>query len=187
MPSTPPGPPEVLSTRDLVIRRYRSEDATALHESITTSFDHLRPWMEWIKYEPLSVEQRETLISEWNSRWQEGSEFTMGVFMNDLLIGSTGLHFRGEPDVVEIGYWIDARYTRRGFARQIVDVLTELAFALWPNVGRVEIHVDINNEASNLVAERSGFQKHETSHRAPRAPGEQGLLVHWAKRRNNEH
>ena len=186
MPNKSTAPPEQLQTTDLVLRRYRPEDALALHESITTSIDHLRPWMAWISFEPQTVAQRVALISQWNTKWHEGSEYTMGVFLDEVFVGSTGLHFRGDFDVVEIGYWIDIRFVRRGFAKQIVEVLTNLVFDLWLHIDRVEIHVDINNDSSSTVAHHSGFELEDTSEREPQAPAEQGLLLHWVKRRNGK-
>lgn len=176
-------PPEHIPTRDLIIRRYVIEDSLALHDSIATSIEHLRPWMAWIKHEPMTIHQREALISQWNTNWHEGSEYTMGGFLNEVFVGSAGLHFRGEPDVVEIGYWIDIRHVRRGYAAQIVESLTNLAFETWSYINRVEIHVDANNGASQSVAERTGFQKHGTSVRNPLAPGESGTMLHWATKR----
>jgi RimJ/RimL family protein N-acetyltransferase len=184
MPIAFVSPPEEILTKDLVIRRYRREDALALHESITTSTDHLRPWMAWVKFEPQTIDQRQDLIDEWNSHWREGTDFTMGVFQKGEFVGGTGLHFRGDIDVVEIGYWIDVRYIRRGFAQQIVEALTVSAFSQWAHITRVEVRVDINNKKSSAVAERSGFTLDGRSERSPLAPGEQGVLLHWIKRRN---
>lgn len=184
MPNEATIPPDQILTKDLVIRRYCREDSVALHDSITTSLEHLRPWMEWIKHEPQSIEQREVLISDWNDMWRSGTDYTMAVLFGDVFVGSTGLHFRGDSDVVEIGYWMDVRYTGRGFAKQVVDTLTSLAFDLWAHVNRVEIHVDVNNESSNLVAERAGYEMSTTSQRPPLAPGEQGIIQHWVKMRS---
>lgn len=65
-------PPEKLTGPRLVVRRYWPTDAPALHRAVTASIEHLRPWMPWISDEPLEVEDRRRLITEWDEAWEAG-------------------------------------------------------------------------------------------------------------------
>ena len=173
--------PETLRVGEYVVRKYETTDAQALVDAVTESCDHLRPWMPWIKFEPQSAVQREELIKSWNESWDLRTEFVMGIFFGDRVIGGTGLHLRGEVNTVEIGYWIHVDYIGRGIATQVAGALTKLAFAMWPEIDTVEIHHSESNIASGKVPLRLGFKHVRTfRNQTPEAPGESGVGYHWA-------
>ena len=176
-------PPELVPTDGLIIRRYISSDVALLHDAIIDSTDHLTPWMAWISFEPLSLSDRTRLLESWSHQWDNCEDFLMGVFIEDELVASTGLHPRGGLDVVEIGYWVHARHVRHAIATRVVNALTVIAFETWAHIDRVEIHVDANNVASVRVAERCGYVLSGSEQRSPQAPGESGRLLHWKKDR----
>ena len=84
--------PIPLQVGDYVVRKYENSDAQALVNAVTDSYKHLEPWMPWIKFEPQSVIQREELITTWNESWEQRTEFVMGIFSGDQVVGGTGLH-----------------------------------------------------------------------------------------------
>jgi RimJ/RimL family protein N-acetyltransferase len=173
--------PETLQVGEYVVRKYETTDAQALVDAVTESCDHLRPWMPWIKFEPQSAVQRAELITTWNRAWEDCTEFVMGIFFGDRVIGGTGLHLRGEVNTVEIGYWIHVDYIGRGIATQVAGALTKLAFAMWPEIDTVEIHHSESNIASGKVPLRLGFKHVRTfRNQTPEAPGESGVGYHWA-------
>jgi RimJ/RimL family protein N-acetyltransferase len=176
-------PPELVVVDELTIRRYRSSDVALLHDAIIESTEHLKPWMAWISFEPLSLPDRTRLLESWSRQWDNGEDFLMAVFVEDELVASTGLHPRGGLDVVEIGYWVRARNVKQAVATRVVKALTSIAFETWAHIDRVEIHIDANNMGSVRVAERSGFVLSGSEERAPQAPGESGRLLHWKKDR----
>ncbi|HRE02394.1 MAG TPA: GNAT family N-acetyltransferase, partial [Ilumatobacteraceae bacterium] len=126
--------PDRIETERLVLRRWRVEDMPLLRAAITASIEHLRPWMPWVQHEPVSDADRVALIESWEQRWRDGIDFTMGVFLRDpdgvapgaggeISIGGSGLHRRGEPDSLEIGYWIHSDHIRHGYAREAAAAL----------------------------------------------------------------
>mgnify|MGYP000865032363 CR=1 FL=1 len=180
--SVAPGP---LQVGEYVVRKYEMSDAQALVDAVTDSREHLEPWMPWIKFEPQSVVQREVLISTWSEAWDDRTEFVMGIFLGDRVVGGTGLHLRGDIKTVEIGYWLHVDYLGRGIASQVAGALTDTAFALWPEIDTVEIVHDEANVASGKVPHRVGFQHVFSGQRQPEAPGESGVLFRWEKKRTN--
>jgi len=176
--------PNPLQVGEYVVRRYETSDAQALVDAVTESYKHLEPWMPWIKFEPQSVVQREELIKTWSEAWDNQTDFVMGIFLDDRLVGGTGFHLRGEINTVEIGYWVHFDYIGRGIATQVSRALTETAFAIWPEIDAVEIHHDQANVVSAEVPRRLNFEQVETSNREPQAPSEVGVLVRWIKRRS---
>jgi RimJ/RimL family protein N-acetyltransferase len=173
--------PDSLHVGEYVVRKYETTDAQALVDAVTDSCKHLEPWMPWIKFEPQSAVQRAELITTWNRAWEDCTEFVMGIFLGDRVIGGTGLHLRGEVNTVEIGYWIHVDYIGRGIATQVAGALTKLAFAMWPEIDTVEIHHSESNIASGKVPLRLGFKHVRTfRNQTPEAPGESGVGYHWA-------
>ncbi|MEI6198776.1 MAG: GNAT family N-acetyltransferase [Actinomycetota bacterium] len=175
--------PEPLVVGEYVVRKYEISDAQALVVAVTASHGHLEPWMPWMKFEPQTVLQREELIRMWMHAWENRSEFVMGIFHGDRVVGGTGFHLRGAENTVEIGYWVHVDYLGRGIATQVSRTLTETAFTLWPEIDTVEIHHDEANVSSGRVPERLGFRHVATGQREPEAPNETGVVYRWEKKR----
>ncbi len=148
--------PDWFEDGDLVVRRWTVGDAPVLHDAITANVEHLRPWMSWIASEPQTVEQRVALIEQWDQDWRAGGDVVLGVFLDSVVVGSTGLHKRIGPDGLEIGYWIDREHLGRGLARRVSALLTTAAFTL-PEITHVQIPCDQDNTASARVPEKLGF------------------------------
>ena len=180
-----PVAPVPLQVGEYIVRKYEQSDAVALVTAVTESYEHLRPWMPWIKFEPQSVTQREALIKTWNEAWEDRTEFVMGIFLGDQVVGGTGLHLRGDVNTVEIGYWIHVDYIGKRIATRMSRALTETAFAIWPEIDTVVIVHDAANIASGKVPARLGFEHVFTGQREPEAPGESGVMYRWEKKRAN--
>jgi RimJ/RimL family protein N-acetyltransferase len=170
--------PTRIECDELIIRRYERNDAAALVDAVIESVNELSLWMPWAKYEPQTVVQREELIDTWNNEWAQRTNFTMGIFENDLCVGGTGLHLRGEEGTLDIGYWVRSSHVGRGIARRSSSALTTLALSL-PEVSVVSIAHDIANVRSQRIPESLGFRVVRESERAPEAPSEVGRLRFW--------
>lgn len=149
-----------------------------LSKAVAASVDHLRPWMPWVKLEPLTLAERVSLIEGWTREWEEGGDVFFGVFLDGEVIGGAGLHHRVGPGAVEIGYWVHADHVRRGYATEFTAALTTAAFEQ-PGVERVHIHTDEANEASGGVPAKLGFHRERVDLREPQTPAESGRLVIW--------
>jgi RimJ/RimL family protein N-acetyltransferase len=150
--------PYRIETERLVIRCYEPADAAALVEAVTASLEHLRPWMPWTRYEPQSVEQRVAFIRACRAAFDADENYTYGIFdrAETRLLGGTGLHPRGGPASLEIGYWVRPDVLREGIATEVAAVLTRVAFEV-SGVERVDIQIDPENERSAGVPRKLGF------------------------------
>jgi len=149
-------------------------------ESMAASLDHLRASMLWGQYEPMSLEAKTEQLRKFRGMFDSGQDFIYAAFDRDEqhVIGGSGLHPRVYEGGVEIGYWIDARHLRRGYATEITAALTRAAFE-HENVDRVEIHVDTRNVASAGVPQKLGFRHVATLPRSVRSPGGVGDRMIW--------
>jgi RimJ/RimL family protein N-acetyltransferase len=168
----PPAPYRI-ETERLVIRCYEPSDAPLLKEAIDSSLEHLQPWMPWALDEPQTLEQKVALIEYFRSSFEGGENFTYGIFRADEaeLIGGTGLHPRVGPGGLEIGYWVRASATRRGFVTESTAALTRVGLEIC-EADRIENRIEPRNEASFGVPRKLGYVEEATLRR--RLPGREG-------------
>jgi ribosomal-protein-serine acetyltransferase len=162
----------------LVLRRWVHDDIEIISEAVSESVEHLRPWMLWIKQEPLSVADCRARIDEWERDWLAGGDVVMGVFVDGLVAGGCGLHHRIGPGGLEIGYWTHPSFLRKGVASSAARLLTRAAFAR-ADITHVEIHHDKANEASAGIPRGLGFQLVREVADTAQAPAEIGISCEW--------
>lgn len=170
--------PERVEAPGLSLRRWLTSDVDALSAVVEANLEHLRPWMPWIAFEPLSRAERIELGRTWEERWLEGGDVTFAIELDGVIVGSAGLHRRQGPGTLEIGYWVDARHTGRGIATKAAAALTEAALGV-PGTTRVEIHHDKANAASARVPAKLGYELVGETADEPSAPGEVGIDCCW--------
>lgn len=170
--------PQRVDTPRLVLRRWRHDEAGVMAAGLTSTVDHLRPWMGWIKFEPLTLAERVQLIEAWTRQWEEGGDVHYGVFLEGDMVGVSGLHRRSGPGTLDIGYWIHVDHVRHGYATELTAALTTAAFEI-DGIEVVHVQTDEANEASAAVPAKLGFSRTRIMEREPEAPAESGLLIDW--------
>ncbi len=147
-----------IETERLVIRCYEPKDAELLKVSIDESLEHLLPWMPWAKNEPETVKAKVDRLRKYRGQFDLGLDYTFGIFSKDeeRLIGSTGLHTRLGENVREIGYWINSKFVKQGFATETVKALIKVGFEI-EQLDRIEIRCAPNNIASQGIPRKLGF------------------------------
>jgi ribosomal-protein-serine acetyltransferase len=157
MPERLAPPPETLVAAGITLRRWRTGDVAAITVAVRESRAHLATFLPW------AVDGNEQQAREFLERsetgWREGTEFNYGVYGDGRqLIGSAGLMSRQGPGVLEIGYWVHVRHTRRGVATRAAAALTAAGLAV-PGIELIEIHHHPDNVASGAVPRRLGFTR----------------------------
>lgn len=139
--------------------------------------------MPWAQEAP-SRERQSIFIEGARRGWEERTDFQYALTLaEDAPIGSIGLHIRGGRGTLEIGYWLAAAHSGRGYMTAAARAVTGAAFAL-PGVKRVEIHCDEANHRSAAVAARAGYQLAGLIDHERTAPGETGRRMVWAVERD---
>ncbi len=169
----------VIEVDDLTVRRYYISDAASLVDAVTASLPELAQWMPWAKFEPQTVAQREVLIESWQQEWDDGVNFTMGIFRDGICVGGTGLHLRGNIGDLEIGYWVASSHAKHGIATRASRALVDVAFRM-NEVNSVSISHDIANTASQRIPERLGFSVVNEYTREPQTASESGRVRVWS-------
>lgn len=151
--------PSTLETARLLLRAWDPSQTVAMKNAIDSNLEHLRVWMPWAVNEPSPLGVLETRLIKFAADFVTGPDWGYTIFQRDAepMIGAIGVHARIGPRALEIGYWIDERLTRQGFATEAADAVTRMLLML-PDVDRVEIRCDPANVASAGVPRRLGFR-----------------------------
>lgn len=143
--------------------------------------------------EYLSEELEVNIPSQWSQFGKEIFEYTLGKIKEKstelkwysylsieiktrTLIGSCG--YKGEPNdegMVEIGYEVVQDYRNQGYATEITELLSKMAFSD-ERVKRIQAHTLAEKNASVRVLEKCNFKFIEEYYEA-----EDGLIWKWMK------
>lgn len=147
-----------IETERLIIRCYDPKDAELLKISIDESLEHLRPWMPWARNEPEILETKVDRLRKYRGEFDLGLDYKFGIFSKDqrTLIGSCGLHTRLDQNAREIGYWINGKYVKQGYATEATTALIIVGFEI-EQLDRLEIRCASDNIPSQLIPRKLGF------------------------------
>ena len=158
--------PVELRTARLVLRPWRAEDAAAMLPILETNWAHLSPWIPARVATPALVPELAERLAGFGAAFAGDREWRYGMFTNegDRMLGEVSLFPRAssgrvplaEADRAELGYWLRADETGRGYVTEAVGVVLELARTM-PQLQQVEIRCDARNAASAAVPRRLGF------------------------------
>jgi RimJ/RimL family protein N-acetyltransferase len=115
--------------------------------------------------------------------WRAGTLAAFAIFTDGIegAVGGIGVRFLGDLDegCAEVGYWVGAEARGRGVATQATRAVARWAFENVPELARLQLRADVQNVASNRVAENAGFTR-EGVLRAQRFNGRMGKRVDFA-------
>jgi RimJ/RimL family protein N-acetyltransferase len=148
-------PPEVITTRRLVLRRPRLSDADDIFDSYAADPEVTR-YVTWRPYKDRS--EVAPFLRSRLARWDSGEEFSWVITRHeeDCVIGMIACRVR--EHAADIGYVMSRNYWNRGYtteaASAVVDWASNLEF-----IYRVWAVCDVENIASSRVLEKVGMQR----------------------------
>ncbi|WP_433750223.1 GNAT family N-acetyltransferase [Falsibacillus pallidus] len=151
--------PFEFTTDRLLIRYPLPGDGKVVHEAIMASLKELKPWMAFANKEQ-SIEDVEANIRSSHAEFLARKDLRLLVFLKETgeFIASSGLHrINWEIPKFEIGYWIDSRFSGKGYMTEAVEGITDFARREL-KAKRIEIRCDSNNVRSRAIPERLGFE-----------------------------
>jgi len=144
-----------LTDDDIVLRPFRFEDSTQLHQAVHESLKELSPWMSWANEAYTEATARE-YISITRARWEERTLFGFAITRSDEILGGCTLSsIHSVYQYCNLGYWVRRSRHGQGTAGRAAKLAARFAFE---KVGlvRVEIVIAVGNQASMRVAEKIG-------------------------------
>jgi RimJ/RimL family protein N-acetyltransferase len=172
-------PPGQVPAGPLLLRRTGPDDAEISAVVVAASLEHLRPFLPWATDGAATLPAQLARLQEAAHLWETGTDYVYAMLTaGGALAGNIGLHRRVGDGGMEIGYWVAAHATGRGYATAAAGALTAVAMAL-PGVTRVEIHCDETNLASAAVPRKLGYRLDRIDRREREAPAETGRRMIW--------
>ncbi|TMU87584.1 GNAT family N-acetyltransferase [Bacillus sp. BHET2] len=151
--------PTVIETERLELRMPNPGDGSVVNSAIKASLSELKPWLGFAQEDP-SVEDTETNTREAHAKFLTRESLRYLIFRKGTneFIGSTGFHnIDWSVPKFEIGYWIDTRMGGKGYMKEAVGRLTELAISELKGK-RVEIRCESTNVKSRAIPEQLGYE-----------------------------
>lgn len=168
--------PSEFYTDRLFIRMPKPGDGKVVYDAIQASIQELKPWMVFAQKEQTEEEIEES-IRKSHIQFLQREDLRLLVFSNETgeFIASAGLHRInwGIPQF-EIGYWIDSRFSGKGYMVEAAKGITDYAFTEL-KANRVEIRCDSLNKKSRAIPEKLGFKLEGTLESASVAVDGNGL------------
>jgi RimJ/RimL family protein N-acetyltransferase len=152
------GPAYRIVTDRLVLRAFELKDAPELSDAVAANIAHLRPWLEWVREGPRTLDAMLDLVRRMRGRFDMGDDFSYVVAdkATGAMIGGTVLTPNPRDASATLGYWIAGTSAGRGLATEAAAALVRIAFEV-DRLELVEIHSVSANERSARVAQRLGF------------------------------
>ncbi|WP_101846325.1 GNAT family N-acetyltransferase [Halobacillus sp. Marseille-P3879] len=151
--------PHEFYTDRLHIRLPLPGDGKKVYQSIQASLSEIKPWLPFAQH-PQTEEETEVNVRNAHIHFLKREDLRMLGFHKETgeLVCSTGLHrMDWEVPKFEIGYWVDSRYSGKGYITEAVDGLTEFAFREL-KAKRIEIRCDLFNDKSRAIPEKLGYE-----------------------------
>jgi len=144
-----------ITSDEIVVRAFKSDDVRLLHEAVFESIDEIAPFETWC-HSGYSVEEAEQYVGWWMKARDAGHAFYYAVedAEDHTFLGACGLsEYSPDHRRAMLGYWIRTSRTRRGHATLAAKLVCHAGFA---DLGllRVEIEVPSTNVPSQRVAEK---------------------------------
>jgi len=144
---------------DVSIRKYRESDAKKFQVAVLESVEHLSEWLPWCTADYSISDAVEWARSAARS-WEDGVDYRFLIEDSGTgkVLGSAGINqIVRQHKIGNLGYWVRGSEINNGVctsaARQAISfAFEELGFQ------RIEVHVHVENYASNTVASKLGGQ-----------------------------
>ena len=72
----------------LVLRRLRATDVGEIAAAVSSSMEHLRPWMPWATPEAADLRTQRARVAEADEMWAAGTDYIYSVFAAEALIAN---------------------------------------------------------------------------------------------------
>ena len=77
---------------------------------------------------------------------------------NGAFLGCCGVEPTGDPNTVEIGYWLGEPYWNQGYTTEAAHALVDMVFRTRESVAQIDARCRVMNVASRRVVQKCGFQ-----------------------------
>jgi len=145
---------------DVTLRPWSDDDAGALVRRINDP--EVALYLDLVP-QPYTRADARTWFELCAEGWRTGTSATFAIHVDGVEgpVGGIGVRFLSELDEggAEVGYWVGAEVRGRGIATTATRAVARWAFDAVPALARLQLRADLQNVASNRVAEKAGFTR----------------------------
>ncbi|MFF1819446.1 GNAT family N-acetyltransferase [Kribbella sp. NPDC058245] len=145
-------------TTSVALRLAALDDAAALADAYTRSWDHLKPWEPTRPDDWFTPEGQRTRLTSLLANFERGTTVPLLLAEGDRIVGAVTLNdlVHGPFSNAHVGYWLATEAVGRGLMTLAVEAAAELADTEL-KLHRLQASVFVHNAASHAVLERTGF------------------------------
>jgi RimJ/RimL family protein N-acetyltransferase len=149
-----------LKTKRLVLRPLKILDVKGIVENVN-DFE-VSKWLLVVPY-PYAIKDAKEWIKNTQETWRkrEKESYTFGIELKSekKVIGGIGLHHVDTySGYAEIGYWLGAKYHKKGYGSEALGAMIDFSFNKL-KLRRLEAGVFTENPSSGKLLEKFGFKK----------------------------
>jgi RimJ/RimL family protein N-acetyltransferase len=146
-----------LTSKRLLLRAFRAEDAEAICAAVHESMDELLPWLSWV-HPQYSIDDTRTFLEGRAAAFANDGEYAFAILerASGCFVGATGINQLDKASArANLGYWMRTSAAGRGYATEATLALARWAFSTL-ELTRIEIVAAVGNDASQRVAAKAG-------------------------------
>ena len=130
--------------------------AEAMFKTVDANRIHLEPWFHWTALTQKMEDSLKYLFDK-EERTAQGKIVEYGLFIGEQYLGNISLFdIDTKNKSAEVGYWLSASHTQKGYMTQAVQLLEKEAFEHL-GLNTIQLKCDEENKASAGVAKKCGF------------------------------
>lgn len=153
-----PAPEGPLTDEVVTLRPWQIDDAPAMVAAIDGD-PAVTEWLDMIP-QPYGLGDARDFLALARRDWVDGTGATFAVVetQDGRLVGSVGARLLDPAHAVaEVGYWMAREVRGRGLATRALQLVAGWLFDA--GIERLQLQADVQNEASQRVAEKAGFTR----------------------------
>lgn len=140
-------------------------DAPKLFPLIKNSGETISTWLPWAK-NLQTISDEESFLKMVLKNFGTGDSLNCVVHFQDQPVGMISLNKIDKTNnCADIGYWLGSEWTHRGIMHRAVSAIIAIGFTEY-HLNKITIEADVNNLASNKVAEKLNFHLDGTKREA---------------------
>lgn len=152
--------PTAVVEGEVTLRPWSEHDVDALVRRLNDT--EIAAFLDLIPQPYTHADARDWLTTS-TEGWRNGTSATFAVHAPGVegAAGGVGVRFLTDLDEggAEVGYWVAADVRGRGIATGATRAAARWAFGAVPGLARLQLRADVENAASNRVAEKAGFTR----------------------------
>ncbi|WP_312193853.1 GNAT family N-acetyltransferase [Exiguobacterium sp.] len=150
------------------LQLFERHHAETLFALVDANRAHLREWLGWVDGTTDAITYQEVVIPAWLQQFADGNGFTCGIYLQEELVGTIGLHaIDRHLGQTSIGYYLGEKGLGKGVMTDVVRFVTHYCFETL-GLNRVVIEC-VRRETSGADESRNdSASRKKTSYETPR-------------------